>query len=93
MAAASVVPVMAVQTLLDCLVIAQPFQSGGSLADDLLLAFETARRQLGDQRSSTDYTLAAIGKRVDNVKRFRNKCDMISEHRYVHSRQQNVHQS
>ena len=82
-ASSSVVSASAVQILLDSLVVAQPFQSGGSLADDLLVAFEILQLQLGEQRSSTDYALGAISKRIDNPKRFKNKCELIATHRYA----------
>jgi hypothetical protein len=83
-ASSSVVSASAVQILLDSLVVAQPFQSGGSLADDLLVAFEILQLRLGELRSSTDYALSAICKRLDNPKRFKNKCELIATHRYDH---------
>jgi len=81
--ASGVVSASAVQILLDSLIVAQPFQSGGSQSDDLLLAFEQVRRQLGEERSTPDYVLGVISKRVDNPKRLKNKCELISAHRYV----------
>lgn len=81
--ATGVVPSAAIQTLLDYLVVAQPFQSGGSLSDDLLLAFEIARRQYGSEHSSAEHAFGVIGKRVDNIKRLRSKCELIAMHRYV----------
>jgi len=73
----------AIQILLDSLVVAQPFQSGGSQSDDLLLAFEKVRDQLGEERSAPDYILGLISKRVDNPKRLKNKCELIAAHRYA----------
>lgn len=78
-----VVSASAVQMLLDSLVVAQPFQSGGSLADDLLLAVDIIKRQLGEARTSAEYAFNAISRRVDNAKRFKTKCDLISTHRYA----------
>lgn len=83
-AAASVISVVAIQTILDSLLVAQPFQSGGSVADDLLLAYEAARQQLGDQRAHPDFTYNAISRRVDHPKRLKTKCDIISQNRYAH---------
>jgi gamma-tubulin complex component 2 len=76
-----VVSASSVLILLDSLVISQPFQPGGSVADDLLLAFELARSQFGPERSGSDFVFNAISKRLDNPKRFKNKCDLIISHR------------
>lgn len=65
------------------MVVAQPFQSGGSLSDDFILAFELARRHFGSERATADYAFNVISKRVDNAKRFKNKCELIAAHRYV----------
>lgn len=85
--ATGIVPSAAVQTLLDYLVVAQPFQSGGSLADDLILAFEIARGQYGAERSTSEHAFSVISKRVDNAKRLKSKCELIAMHRYVLFRQ------
>lgn len=73
----------AVLILLDSLLISQPFQAGGSLADDLSLAFEIAKKNFGPDRSVSDHAFNVISKRIDNPKRFKNKCDLILSHRYV----------
>ena len=72
----------AVLILLDSLLISQPFQAGGSLADDLSLAFEIAKKNFGPDRSVSDHAFNVISKRIDNPKRFKNKCDLILSHRY-----------
>lgn len=79
----SVVSASSLQILLDSLIVAQPFQSGGSQFDDLLFAAEKVRAQLGEERSAPDYVLGLISKRVDNPKRLKNKCELIVAHRYA----------